>query len=98
MPKISNKEESIRYLTRVADLFKKHLIQKYGPDPEAWGERYIGEAEIDSILKRVGERAKDVFTGIVRKFNVETFKDSDGEVVFLVVDRKKIKVKARRVS
>jgi hypothetical protein len=29
---------------------------------------------------------------------VETFKDSDGEVVFLVVDRKKIKVKARRVS
>jgi len=50
------------------------------------------------LKERVGERAKDVFTGIVRKFNVETFKDSDGEVVFLVVDRKKIKVKARRVS
>jgi hypothetical protein len=94
MPKISNKDEGIRYLTNVADLFKKFLKEKYGDN---WGERYIGEAEIENILKRQGPRAKDVFTGFVRKFCVEQFKDSEGEVVFRVVDRKKIKVQARRV-
>jgi len=95
MPKISNKDEGIKYLTSVADLFKKFLKEKYGDN---WGERYIGEAEIENILKRQGPRAKDVFTGFVRRFNVEKFTDSEGEVVFIVVDRKKVKVQARRVA
>jgi hypothetical protein len=95
MPKISNKDEGIRYLTNVADIFKKFLKEKYG---DYWGGRYIGEAEIQNILRRQGPRAKDVFTGFVRRFNVEQFKDSEGEVVFIVADKKKIKVQARRVA
>jgi hypothetical protein len=95
MPKISNKEEGVKYLTTVADLFKKFLKEKYG---DSWGERYIGEAEIENILRRQGPRAKDVFTGFVRKFNVEQFKDAEGEVVFIVADKKKVKVQARRVA
>jgi hypothetical protein len=95
MPKISNKDEGIKYLTAVADLFKRFLKEKYGDN---WGERYIGEAEIENILKRQGPRAKDVFTGFIRRFNVEQFKDSEGEVVFVVADKKKVKVQARRVA
>jgi hypothetical protein len=95
MPKISNKDEGIKYLTAVADSFKKFLKEKYGDN---WGERYVGEAEIENILRRQGPRAKDVFTGFVRKFNVEQFKDSEGEVVFIVADKKRIKVQARRVA
>jgi len=98
MPKVSNKEEGVKYLTHVADLLKKALIQKYGQDPALWGERIIGEAEIENILKRQGDRAKDVFTGFIRRFNVEQFKDSEGEVVFIVLDKKKIKVQARYVK
>jgi hypothetical protein len=67
--------------TQVSDLFKRFLKEKYGA--ENWGERYIGEAEIENILRRHGERAKDVFSGFVRRFNVEQFKDSEGEVVFI---------------
>ena len=95
MPKISNKDEGVKYLTNVANLFKKFLKEKYGDN---WGERYIGEADIENILKRQGPSAKDVFTGFIRKFNVEQFKDSEGEVVFIVADKKKIKVQARRVA
>jgi hypothetical protein len=95
MPKISNKDEGVRYLTHVADLLKKFLRKKYN---DSWGERFIGEADIENILKRQGTRAKDVFTGFIRKFNVEQFKDSEGEVVFIVADKKKIKVQARRIA
>jgi hypothetical protein len=94
MPKISDKNEGVKYLTNVANLFKNFLKEKYGED--GWGERYIGEADIRNILRKQGPRAKDVFTGFIRKFNVTHFKDGEGEAVFIVVDRKKVKVQAKR--
>lgn len=93
MPKIESKEEAIRQVTHLAIMLRKLLDEKLGD----WKETTVGRGEIEALMKKKGERAKDVISTALKKFGVKKFSDPEGEVLFIIEDYKKPVLRARKV-
>ncbi|MEM1583134.1 MAG: hypothetical protein QXF28_00430 [Nitrososphaerota archaeon] len=94
MPKLKNKNVAVRQVTRIATILRENLDSKLGE----WNEAVIGRGELKDVLGKYGERLKDVFTLSLKKFNVNHFLDSDGEIEVIVEDFNKPVLKIRRLK
>jgi len=92
MPKVKNKDEAVKQVTKAAELLKKSLREKYGED---YDEKIIGKGELKRVLGQSGERFKDVVMLCCKKFNIYKFSDVDGELEIHVIDVKKPLFKVR---
>lgn len=94
MPKLKNKNAAVKQVTKIATILKENLDSKLGE----WNETVVGKGELRDVLGRHGERLKDVFTLALKKFNVNHFLDSEGEIEVTVEDYDKPLLKIKRLK
>lgn len=94
MPKLKSKTAAVKQITKIATILKDSLDNKLGE----WSEAVVGRGELKEVLKKHGDRVKDVFTLALKRFNVKHFLDPEGEVEIIVEDCDKPLLRMKRLK